>query len=77
MSRDDLAPPPLPGGYVVEVPESTIGGQMTCIVCFVNPKSHAAVPCGHQCACGDCSAKMKECPICRNPAQMWMHVRVA
>ena len=60
-----------------EVPESTIGGQTTCTVCFVNPKSHAAVPCGHQCACGDCSAKMKESPICRNPAQMWMHVRVA
>ena len=57
-------------------PESTIGGQMTCIVCFINPKSHAAVPCGHQCACGDCSAQMKECPICRNPAHMWMHVRV-
>jgi len=37
------------------VPESTIGGQTTCIVCFVNPKSHAAVPCGHKCACGDCS----------------------
>ena len=57
-------------------PESTIGGQMTCIVCFINPKSHAAVPCGHQCACGDCSAQMKECPVCRTPAQMWMHVRV-
>ena len=31
-----------------EAPESTIGGQSTCIVCFTNPKSHAAVPCGHQ-----------------------------
>ena len=57
-------------------PESTIGGQTTCIVCFINPKSHAAVPCGHQCACGNCSAQMKECPVCRNPAHMWMHVRV-
>ena len=60
-----------------EVPESTIGGQTTCIVCFVNPKSHVAVPCGHQCACGDCSAKMKECPVCRSTTLMWMHVRVA
>ena len=59
------------------VPESTIGGQTTCIVCFVNPKSHAAVPCGHQCACGDCAAKMNECPVCRNPAREWMQVRVA
>ena len=60
-----------------EAPESTIGGQTTCIVCFTNPKSHAAVPCGHQCACGACSAQMKECPVCRSPALMWMHVRVA
>jgi len=60
-----------------EAPESTIGGQTTCIVCFTNPKSHAAVPCGHQCACGACSAQMKECPVCRKPALMWMHVRVA
>ena len=61
----------------LEAPESTIGGQTTCIICFVNPKSHAAVPCGHQSACGDCSAKMTECPVCRKTALMWMHVRVA
>jgi len=57
-------------------PESTIGGQTTCIVCFSNRKSHAAVPCGHQCACDDCSAQMNECPVCRNPALMWMQVRL-
>ena len=60
-----------------EAPESTIGGQSTCIVCFVNPKSHIAVPCGHWCACGHCSAQMQECPVCRSPAREWMKVRVA
>ena len=79
-------PPPLPVMSLASaqfdtgrraVPESTIGGQTTCIVCFVNPKSHIAVPCGHQCACGDCAAKMNECPVCRNPAREWMQVRVA
>ena len=60
-----------------EVPESTIGGQTTCIICFSSPKSHAAVPCGHQCVCADCSARLKKCPVCRDPVQMWMHVRVA
>jgi hypothetical protein len=59
------------------VPESTIGGQTTCIICFVNPKSHIAVPCGHQCACGDCSAEMNECPVCRASCEKWVHVRVA
>ena len=28
-------------------PESTMGGETTCIVCFARVKSHAAVPCGH------------------------------
>ena len=60
-----------------EPPESTIGGQSTCIVCFTNPKSHLAAPCGHQSACGACSAQMQECPVCRTPVQMWMQVRVA
>ena len=60
-----------------EAPESTIGGQSTCIVCFTNPKSHLAAPCGHQCACGACSSQMQKCPVCRGPVQMWIHVRVA
>ena len=31
-----------------EPPESTIGGQSTCIICFTNPKTHAAGPRGDQ-----------------------------
>ncbi|EOD04953.1 hypothetical protein EMIHUDRAFT_220386, partial [Emiliania huxleyi CCMP1516] len=54
------------------VPESTLGGETTCIVCFTRPKDHVAIPCGHQCACGDCSAKMEQCPICRQSVLMWM-----
>ena len=60
-----------------DAPESTIGGQTTCIVCFANPKSHVAVPCGHQCACADCSASMDKCPVCRKPVAMWMQVHMA
>ena len=58
----------------LETPESTIGGQSTC---FTNPKTHIAVPCGHQCSCGNCSAQMKECPVCRGHVQMWMHVHMS
>ena len=54
------------------VPESTLGGETTCIVCFARVKSHAAVPCGHLCACGPCSELMQECPYCREPVMMWM-----
>ena len=59
-------------------PESTLGGQSTCIVCFDGDKSHVAAPCGHQCVCGPCSSKkeLEECPICRAPVAMWLKVRV-
>ena len=56
-------------------PESTMGGETTCIVCFARVKSHAAVPCGHLCACGPCSELMRECPYCREPVMMWMAPR--
>ena len=58
-------------------PESSIGGDTTCIVCFSNVKSHIAVPCFHQCVCGPCSEKMNKCPICRVPVNMWGKVCVA
>ena len=58
------------------VAESTIGGETTCIVCFTNPKTHLAVPCGHQCACEQCSARMANCPYCRAPASMWIRHRL-
>ena len=60
----------------IPVPESTIGGETTCIVCMAHPKSHIAVPCGHLCACGICAERMQDCPYCRAPVQQWMHARV-
>jgi len=59
-----------------EAPESTIGGQTTCIVCMVGSKSHLAVPCGHLLACERCAANMKICPYCREPVQQWVMARV-
>jgi Uncharacterized protein conserved in bacteria len=56
--------------------ESTIGGETTCIVCFTNPKSHLAFPCGHQCACEICSKSMPTCPYCREPVVGWTRARV-
>jgi hypothetical protein len=57
-------------------PESSIGGETTCIVCMAAPKTHLAVPCAHQCACGACAAQMQLCPYCRAPVQAWFQVRV-
>ena len=59
-----------------DAPESTIGGETTCIVCMARPKTHLAVPCAHQCACGPCAEQMQLCPYCRTPVQAWFEVRV-
>ena len=50
---------------------STLGGGTTCTICFVGTKSHAAVPCGHRFACGQCADVLmqegQQCPMCRRP----------
>ncbi|EOD28973.1 hypothetical protein EMIHUDRAFT_234335 [Emiliania huxleyi CCMP1516] len=56
-------------------PESTMGGETSCIICFERPKSHLAVPCSHLCVCRPCSALMRECPYCREPVMMWLAPR--
>ena len=58
------------------VPESTIGGETTCIVCMTHPKTHLAAPCGHQCACATCADRMQHCPYCREPVAMWIRQRM-
>ena len=37
-----------------------------CVVCLVQPKFVALIPCGHICACSDCAPKLKKCPLCRS-----------
>ena len=40
-----------------------------CIICFDKLKEYAIVPCGHLCTCGDCSERLRNCPVCRRPKQ--------
>ena len=63
-------------GHQADVPESTVGGDTTCIVCFAEPKTHLATPCGHQCVCEKCAAQMDECPYCRASVEKWIKVHV-
>ena len=55
---------------------TSIGGDTTCIVCFEGPKTHMAVPCGHQSLCGTCSASCPTCPYCRAEVMMWVQQRL-
>ena len=59
-----------------DVPESSLGGATTCIVCFARPKTHLAAPCGHQSVCGTCAERMQLCPYCRAPVQLWVQQRM-
>merc|ERR1719378_1512701 len=48
---------------------------MQCVVCIDAVASHAFLPCGHRCICGDCSMKIGrnwrsgKCPLCKRSAQ--------
>jgi hypothetical protein len=51
----------------------------SCVVCLSRPKSHAFVPCGHECVCGQCSEALirsgaGKCPICRTDVAMAMKI---
>ena len=50
LAAVSLADAGLDTGRPAAAPESTMGGETTCIVCFARVKSYAAVPCGHLCA---------------------------
>ena len=52
-----------------DVPESTVGGETTCIVCMARPKTHLAVPSPQQSACGTCAERMQLCPYCCAPVE--------
>jgi hypothetical protein len=44
---------------------------------MVGPKSHLAVPCGHQLAGERCTANMNDLPAyCRTPVQLWVMQRL-
>ena len=49
----------------------------SCVICLENPQT-AFVPCGHVCACKECStrvmAKNKKCPMCNKVSEMTMEL---
>lgn len=47
-----------------------------CCICFVNLKTHTAVPCGHTLLCNKCTKQHPgtECPLCKGPLERWIKV---
>jgi len=62
-------------------------GEECCVLCMDAERSHAVIPCGHQCLCGTCAAVLVPpqtkrrkrfesalCPLCRAPARMTVQI---
>ena len=47
-----------------------------CVVCLERPKSHVLIPCGHQCICETCQARLipGNCPVCRKRCEIAVKV---
>jgi hypothetical protein len=47
-----------------------------CVICFDKNKTHAIIPCGHHCVCGECAKILagNNCPICRCKVEGAIHI---
>ncbi len=57
---------------------NSVDEQLLCIICGLNPKNIALLPCGHMCTCSDCIGRVvtesKKCPLCMYRIQTFMKV---
>ncbi|KAI4367859.1 hypothetical protein MLD38_016482 [Melastoma candidum] len=51
-----------------------------CVICMTEPKDTAVLPCRHMCMCSECAKELKlqsnKCPICRQPIQELIEIKV-
>lgn len=56
------------------------GTGKECVICMTEPKDTAVLPCRHMCMCSECAKALrlqsKKCPICRQPIQELMEIKV-
>jgi len=49
-------------------PSESIGQEFrSCVVCLMQERCITFLPCGHFTACVDCTLKLSDCPVCRQP----------
>ncbi len=57
-------PPPIAGHITLSI-DDEVDDERMCTICWGDARSHAFVPCGHKCICGDCAKNLfARCPIC-------------
>jgi hypothetical protein len=80
VSDDRGLPPLVASGSEAAAPavaqRCEVKEQPTCVICMMNPPTHAFIPCGHKQLCHECAADdriveglHKNCPVCRRQFQ--------
>ena len=41
--------------------------EKECVICYDAARQVAFAPCGHYATCAECSTRMDDCPICKEP----------
>lgn len=66
----------------LEVTNETNGKKKTrwkrpsCVICLERRQETALDPCGHICLCQECTAAVKDCPVCRKPIQKVLRIYI-
>ncbi|XP_020227063.1 probable E3 ubiquitin-protein ligase LUL4 [Cajanus cajan] len=54
--------------------------ECVCVICMMEPKDTAILPCRHMCMCSECAKTLQsqsnKCPICRQPIQELIEIKI-
>jgi hypothetical protein len=77
------APGSAAGGVVDGTPDGElddVDGGNECVICMEAARDTAALPCRHMCLCHACAGALRtqtnKCPICRNPIEKLLHIKI-
>lgn len=68
------------GGIVTGEVTDAEAEDRLCVICLVNERNTTVLPCRHMCMCNECAQELRKqtqrCPICRNPVESLLHIRL-
>lgn len=76
VNRPKPTPSPATGRPTSQQTSAAPGGGKLCIMCTTDPIAVTFHPCGHQVACSQCSARMKQCFSCHERIQEKVRVDI-
>merc|ERR1719453_2581933 len=68
----------IPGPSDAESGETAFANEALCVVCLMEERDTAIIPCRHLCLCSACSdivrLRSQSCPICRHPMRSLLQI---